>query len=143
MDISNDEKCFIMLWEKLEITRLEFELHGITFCVRRILKKWIPLGFPALPKDDFQTNPEARDKRPRADLQEAIYLVCKRSNVFGYKILDKPEIDPEPCLKFLQAFVSLYLNIGFRSVNFEALKIAYKKVFPCGNMRKFDIEDIE
>ena len=49
MKITNDEKCFVQLWLKLERTRRLLASLYKRYCIRNILKEW----FGTRATDDF------------------------------------------------------------------------------------------
>ena len=49
MKITNDEKCFVQLWLKLERTRRLLASQYKRYCIRNILKEW----FGTRATDDF------------------------------------------------------------------------------------------
>lgn len=126
MEIKNNKETFVMLWRKLEDTRILFENKHKIFCIRRVLQSWIPDGIPAL-----TTMVVSKKVKPHGiGLNDAIWLICAESEQYGYDLLPHPDLYPRNSREFLQAFVGVYLGIGMKGVNLKALDDAYSVVFP-------------
>ena len=113
-DIQNNKECFVQLWLQLERTRQLFGMQYRRFCIRRVLRSWMPTKAT----DDF------------------IWEVCRlatyddESPVYGLDELPPPSLHPRPCREFLRALVATKLGIGIRKVDLKALDAAYSEVFP-------------
>ena len=114
IEIQNTKECFVALWRELERTRQDFEREYRRFCIRRVLKTWMP--------------DEATD--------DFIWEVCHRASYHrdepaeGYEIMPPPEDDPLRCRAFLRALVAAKLDITTLHVNMKAMDEAYREVFP-------------
>ena len=130
IDIQNNKECFVALWRQLERTRQLFGMQYRRFCIRRVLRSWMPTEAT----DDF------------------IWEVCRlatydeESPVYGYDELPPPSIEPRKSREFLRALVAHKLGIGVRQVNLEALDAAYRIAFPTSvpiNVRKRKQADVK
>ena len=114
IDIQNNEQCFVQLWLRLERTRQLFGMQYRRFCIRRVMKSWMPT--------------EATD--------EMIGEVCELASpheyepVYGLDELPAPALHPRKCREFLRALVAVKMGIGVRKVNLKALDRAYSVAFP-------------
>lgn len=113
MKIENNEKCFVLLWQRLERTRQMFGMQYKRFCIRRVMKSWL--------------GSEATD--------DMIWEVCFRTvvddeQVYGLDELPAPALHPRKSREFLRALVAVKLGIGMRKVNLDALDRAYSVAFP-------------
>ena len=114
IEIQNNQECFVALWRQLERTRQLFGMQYRRFCIRRVLRSWMPT--------------EASD--------DMIWEVCRlatyddESPVYGLDELPPPSLYPRPCREFLRALVAAKLDIGIRKVDLKALDAAYSEVFP-------------
>ena len=107
-DIQNNKECFVQLWLQLERTRQLFGMQYKRFCIRRVLRSWMPT--------------EATD--------EFIWEVCYLSEQEGYNELPSPTLYPRKCREFLRALVAVKLGIGMRKVSLKELDKAYSIAFP-------------
>ena len=128
--IQNTQECFVALWRQLERTRQLFGMQYRRFCIRRVLRSWMPTEAT----DDF------------------IWEVCRlatydeESPVYGYDELPPPTLYPRKSREFLRALVAHKLGIGVRQVNLEALDAAYRIAFPTSvpiNVRKRKQADVK
>ena len=128
--IQNNKECFVTLWRQLERTRQLFGMQYRRFCIRRVLRSWMPTEAT----DDF------------------IWEVCRlatydeESPVYGYDELPPPTLYPRKSREFLRALVAHKLGIGVRQVNLEALDAAYRIAFPTSvpiNVRKRKQADVK
>jgi hypothetical protein len=113
MKIENNEKCFVLLWQRLERTRQLLGMQYKRFCIRRVMKSWL--------------GSEATD--------DMIWEVCFRTvvddeQVYGLDELPAPALHPRKSREFLRALVAVKLGIGMRKVNLDALDRAYSVAFP-------------
>ena len=114
IEIRNDYDCFVALWRQLERTRQLFGMQYRRFCIRRVLRSWMPA--------------EATD--------DMIWEVCRlatyddESPVYGLDELPPPSLYPRPCREFLRALVAAKLDITTLHVNMKAMDEAYREVFP-------------
>ena len=108
IDIQNNKECFVALWLQLERTRQIFGMQYKRFCIRRVLRSWMPTEAT----DDF------------------IWEVCFLCEQQGYNELPQPSLYPRKSREFLRALVAVKLGIGMRKVNLKALDEAYSIVFP-------------
>ena len=114
IEIQNNKECFVALWQQLERTRQLFGMQYKRFCIRRVLRSWMPT--------------EATD--------EFIWEVCRlasydeASPVGGYDVLPPPALHPRKSRELLRALVAVKLGIGMRKVNLKALDEAYSIAFP-------------
>ena len=114
IDIRNNKECFVALWLQLERTRQLFGMQYKRFCIRRVLRSWMPT--------------EATD--------EFIWAVCRLASydeanpICGYDVLPPPTLYPRKSREFLRALVAVKLGIGMRKVDVKALDEAYSIVFP-------------
>ena len=123
MKITNDEKCFVQLWLRLERTRRLLASQYKRYCIRNILKEW----FGTRATDDF------------------IWEVCNsiitdenEQPAYGWDVLPPPKLWPRKHRELLRAIVSVVLNIGIRKVDAKALNKAYEEAFPQGHKLKSD-----
>ena len=107
-EIQNTKECFVQLWLQLERTRQLFGMQYKRFCIRRVLRSWMPT--------------EATD--------EFIWEVCHISEQEGYNELPPPTLYPRKSREFLRALVAVKLGIGMRKVDVKALDEAYSIAFP-------------
>ena len=114
IDIQNNKECFVALWLQLERTRQLFGMQYKRFCIRRVLRSWMPTEAT----DDF--------------VWEVCRLAtCDEANpVGGYDELPPPTLHPRKSREFLRALVAVKLGIGMRKVDVKALDEAYSIVFP-------------
>ncbi|MCR5038316.1 MAG: hypothetical protein K6A94_03130 [Bacteroidales bacterium] len=114
IDIQNNKECFVALWQQLERTRQLFGMQYKRFCIRRVLRSWMPT--------------EATD--------EFIWEVCRLASydeanpICGYDVLPPPALHPRKSRELLRALVAVKLGIGMRKVNLKALDEAYSIIFP-------------
>ena len=114
IDIQNNKECFVALWLQLERTRQLFGMQYKRFCIRRVLRSWMPTEAT----DDF------------------IWEVCNMTSlcmdepVYGYDELPLPSLYPRKSREFLRALVAHKLGIGVRQVSLKELDAAYHIVFP-------------
>ena len=112
--IQNTQECFVQLWLQLERTRQLLGMQYKRFCIRRVLRSWMPT--------------EATD--------EFIWEVCDKTSlgfgdpVYGYDELPPPSLYPRKSREFLRALVAQKLGIGVRQVSLKELDAAYHTVFP-------------
>ena len=107
-EIQNTKESFVALWQQLERTRQLFGRQYKRFCIRRVLRSWMPT--------------EATD--------EFIWEVCHISEQEGYNELPPPTLYPRKSREFLRALVAVKLGIGMRKVDVKALDEAYSIAFP-------------
>ena len=107
-EIQNTKECFVQLWRELERTRQLLGMQYKRFCIRRVLRSWMPT--------------EATD--------EFIWEVCDISEQEGYNELPPPTLYPRKSREFLRALVAVKLGIGMRKVDVKALDEAYSIAFP-------------
>ena len=113
-DIQNNKECFVQLWLQLERTRQLFGMQYKRFCIRRVLRSWMPIEAT----DDF------------------IWEVCDKTSlgfgdpIYGYDELPPPSLKPRKSREFLRALVAQKLGIGVRQVSLKELDKAYSIVFP-------------
>ena len=128
--IQNNKECFVTLWRQLERTRQLFGMQYRRFCIRRVLRSWMPTEAT----DDF------------------IWEVCNLASlsfdepVYGLDELPPPTLYPRKSREFLRALVAHKLGIGVRQVNLEALDAAYRIAFPTSvpiNVRKRKQADVK
>ena len=104
----------MQLWLQLERTRQLFGMQYNRFCIRRVLRSWMPT--------------EATD--------EFIWEVCDKTSlgfgdpIYGYDELPPPSLKPRKSREFLRALVAQKLGIGVRKVSLKELDAAYHSVFP-------------
>ena len=114
IDIQNNKECFVALWLQLERTRQLFGMQYKRFCIRRILRSWMPT--------------EATD--------EFIWEVCclasydEANPICGYDELPPPTLHPRKSRELLRALVAVKFGIGMRKVDVKALDEAYSIAFP-------------
>ena len=114
IDIQNNKESFVALWQQLERTRQLFGMQYKRFCIRRVLRSWMPTEAT----DDF------------------IWEVCNTTSlcmdepVYGYDELPPPSLKPRKSREFLRALVAVKLGIGMRKVDVKALDEAYSIAFP-------------
>ena len=112
--IQNNQECFVALWRKLERTRQLFGMQYKRFCIRRVLRAWMPTEAT----DDF------------------IWEVCQLATchdeepVYGMDELPLPSLYPRKSREFLRALVAVKLGISVRKVDQKALDKAYSIAFP-------------
>ena len=112
--IQNTKECFVALWQRLERTRQLFGRQYKRFCIRRVMRSWMPT--------------EATD--------DMIWEVCRLATydeaepVYGRDELPPPSLYPRPCREFLRALVAAKLDITTLHVNMKAMDEAYREVFP-------------
>ena len=112
--IQNTQECFVALWQQQERTRQLFGMQYKRFCIRRVLRSWMPTEAT----DDF------------------IWEVCDLTSlafdepVYGYDELPPPSLEPRKSREFLRALVAQKLGIGVRKVDVKALDEAYSIAFP-------------
>ncbi len=130
IDIQNNKECFVALWRQLERTRQLFGMQYKRFCIRRVLRSWMPTEAT----DDF------------------IWEVCNLASlsfdepVYGMDELPLPSLEPRKSREFLRVLVAHKLGIGVRQVNLEALDAAYRIAFPTSvpiNVRKRKQADVK
>jgi len=114
IEIQNTQECFVTLWRQLERTRQLFGMQYKRFCIRRILRSWMPT--------------EATDDMIWEVCQLATY--DEENPVGGYDELPPPTLHPRKSREFLRALVAVKLDIGIRQVDLKALDAAYSIVFP-------------
>ena len=113
-EIQNTQECFVQLWRELERTRQLLGMQYKRFCIRRVLRSWMPT--------------EATD--------EFIWEVCDKTSlgfgdpIYGYDELPPPSLKPRKSREFLRALVAQKLGIGVRHVRLKELDKAYSIVFP-------------
>ena len=113
-EIQNTKECFVQLWRELERTRQLLGMQYKRFCIRRVLRSWMPT--------------EATD--------EFIWEVCYNTSlgfgdpIYGYDVLPPPALHPRKSRELLRALVAVKLGIGMRKVNLKALDEAYSIAFP-------------
>ena len=113
-EIQNTKECFVQLWRELERTRQLFGRQYKRFCIRRVLRSWMPTEAT----DDF------------------IWEVCDKTSlgfgdpIYGYDELPPPTLHPRKSREFLRALVAVKLGIGMRKVDVKALDEAYSIAFP-------------
>ena len=104
----------MQLWLQLERTRQLFGMQYKRFCIRRVLRSWMPTEAT----DDF------------------IWEVCDLTSlafdepVYGYDELPPPSLKPRKSREFIRALVAQKLGIGVRQVSLKELDAAYHSVFP-------------
>ena len=114
IEIQNTQTCFVQLWLQLERTRQLFGMQYRRFCIRRVLRSWMPTEAT----DDF------------------IWEVCNMTSlcmdepVYGYDELPLPSLYPRKSREFLRALVAHKLGIGVRQVSLKELDAAYRIAFP-------------
>ena len=113
-EIQNTKECFVQLWRELERTRHLFGRQYKRFCIRRVLRSWMP----AEATDDF------------------IWEVCDKTSlgfgdpIYGYDELPPPTLHPRKSRELLRALVAVKLGLGMRKVDVKALDEAYSIAFP-------------
>jgi hypothetical protein len=108
ISVENNQECFVMLWRRLERTRLLLQGQCKRFCIRRVLKSW----FGGEATDDF------------------IWQVCRLSEQEGWNELPLPTLYPRKHREFLRAIVAVKTGISYWKVNLKALDAAYSIAFP-------------
>ena len=108
IDIQNTQECFVQLWRKLERTRRLLGGQYKRFCIRNVLKSWLP----AEATDDF------------------IWEVCHLSEQEGWNELPLPSLYPRQHRELLRAIVAVKTGISFYKVDLKALDAAYGIAFP-------------
>ena len=106
--IENSEKCFVMLWQKLERTRRLLGGQYKRFCIRNVMKAWF--GYEA--NDDY------------------IWKVCHLCEQEGWNELPLPSLCPRQHRELLRAIVAVRLGISYYKINLRALDAAYSIAFP-------------
>ena len=113
IDIQNTQACFVQLWLRLELTRLQFKAHYRRYCLRHVLQAW----FGSTATDDF------------------IWEVCNCATldeepVYGYDTLPPPSLHPRVHREILRAIVQVTLGLKIQQVRLKALDKAYSIAFP-------------
>lgn len=108
MQIDDSLACYEMLWKKLETTRTQFLGQYKRYCIRNIVRSWLPAQSTEL----------------------FLWNVCNLCQQPGYQELPPPSLHPCKHREFLIALVSTCTGIGIRSLNKRALDQAYSQVFP-------------
>lgn len=108
--IENNKACFIQLWKQLDETYKAFRRDYKRFCMRSIVRNWLPQWVT----------------------EDRLWEIYTRSELEGYEELPDPALYPRKHRMFLQALVSTYLGIGKRAVKLPELDQAYKKAFSRG-----------
>ena len=98
----------MLLWLRLERTRLLLAGQGKRFCIRRVCKAWFGLRAT----DDF------------------IWEVCTLCEQAGWDELPLPSLYPRKHRELLRAIVAVRTGISFWKINLKALDAAYSVAFP-------------
>ena len=111
--IENNQECFVLLWRKLERTRLLLGGQYKRFCIRNVLKAWF--GMEAT--DDY------------------IWKVCHAAVVDGepqegWNELPAPSLYPRKHRELLRAIVAVRTGISYYKIDLKALDAAYSIAFP-------------
>ena len=106
--IENSQECFVQLWRKLERTRRLLGGQYKRFCIRNVLKSWLP----AEANNNF------------------IWEVCHLCEQEGWNELPLPSLYPRKHRELLRAIVAVRLGISYWKVNLKALDAAYSIAFP-------------
>ncbi|MDO4215557.1 MAG: hypothetical protein Q4D12_06545 [Bacteroidales bacterium] len=117
MKIENSLEGYVLLWGKMEETYEFFHAHIHRFCVRRILRYWLP----EQADDDF------------------IWHICMKMEVEGYTELPNPAVEPRKCRDLIITLMAQYTGISVMKIDIRALNKAYRMVFggnPLKRVRK-------
>lgn len=106
--IENTPECYVMLWTKLRDTYELFHARYTRFCVRRILKNWLP----------------------ESATDDLIWEVCYKMEVEGLTELPDPEESPRVHRNFLLHLLTVYLKLNRNKIDTKALDKAYNKAYP-------------
>ena len=112
-ELNNNMDCFVVLWRKLERTRLLLGGQYKRFCIRNVLKAWF--GMEAT--DDF------------------IWKVCHAAVVDGepqegWNELPATSLYPRKHRELLRAIVAVRTGISYYKIDLKALDKAYSIAFP-------------
>ena len=99
--IENSEKCFVMLWQKLERTRRLLGGQCKRYCIRNVLKSWF--GFEA--NDDF------------------IWRVCHLCEQEGWNELPEPLLFPRNHRELDAAYSIAFPNSTPINVNKKSKRV--------------------